>query len=152
MKEMKNPDKEDLRIQYQQCIAIYCMFDRHLWQVPSITILITSAIIGVAFGYLKNALLPSSIVLLFGMVLSFSMFIAVKKYKFFQYYQIERMREIEKVLSLKPLNLITGKEGMNPRNWIERRRAGEWIAGTVLFVFICLTFLLIFNVVNKLCN
>ena len=92
---MEGSNKEDLRIQYQQCIENYRMEDRHVWQVPSVVILIASAIIGVAFGYSKNALIPSSILLLFGMILSFSMFIAVKKYGFFQYHLIERMRKIE---------------------------------------------------------
>ena len=152
VKEMEDLNKEDLRIQYQQCIENYRMLDRHVWQVPSVTILIASAILGVAFGYLKDTLIPSSIVLLFGMILSFSMFIAVKKYRFFQYYMIKRMRKIEKELSLEPLPLVTGKEDMSPRNWIERQRAGEWLARTVLFVFICLTVLLIFNVVHGLSN
>lgn len=152
MKEMKDSNKEALRIQYQQCIENYRMLDRHVWQVPSVTILIASAIVGVVFSYLKDALIPSSMLLLSGMILSFSMFIAVKKYRFFQYYMIERMRQIEKELSLEPLPLVTGKDGMNPRNWIERQRAGEWLARTVLFVFICLTVLLIFNIIRGICN
>jgi len=56
VKEMEDSNKEDLRIQYQQCIENYRMLDRHVWQVPSVTILIASAIVGVAFGYLKDAL------------------------------------------------------------------------------------------------
>ena len=220
---MTSPDKEDLRIQYQQCVENYRMLDRHIWQVPSVTILVASAIVGVAFGYLKDALIASSILLLFGVVLSFSMFVAVKKYRFFQYYTIERLREIEKELSLNHIPLVTneylfsvnkkfrddlnekkisdelgnifkdkryflenptikvltkdrkweitdnekkysikyignvlniyiGRDGMNPRKWIERRRAGNWLALTVLFVSICLTGLLIFNIVRGLCN
>jgi len=141
-----------LGIQYQQCVENYRAFDRHVWQVPSVTILIASGIIGVAFGYLGNALIPSSILLFFGMILSFSMFVAVKKYRFFQFHTIERMREIEQELSLKPLRLVTGQDGMNPRNWIERQRAGNWLASTVLLVFVCLTGLLIFNIVQGLCS
>jgi len=220
---MTTSDKENLRIQYHQCIENYRMFDRHVWQVPSVTILIASAIVGVAFGYLKDALIASSILLLSGMILSFSMFIAVKKYRFFQYYTIERLKEIEeKELSLNLMPLVTNKylfnvdkkfrddlngkkisdelrnifkdkgcslenptikiltkdrkweiadkgkysieyignvlniyiskDGMNPRNWVERQHAGGWLACSVLFVFICLTGLLIFNIANGLCN
>lgn len=142
------PSKEDLRIQYQQCIEQYRMLDRHIWQVPSVTILIASAIIGVAFGYLRNAPIPSSILLAFGMILSFTMYIVVKKSRFFQYHIIERKRKIEEELSLEPLPLITDKEGTESRNWVERQHAGEWLAGTVLFMSIVLACLLIFNIVN----
>jgi len=142
------PSKEDLRIQYQQCIENYRLFDRHVWQVPSVTILIGSAIVGVAFGPLKDDLIASTILLLFGIMMSFSMFIAVKKYRFFQYYAIERMRKIEKELLLEPLPLITGKNGMKPRNCIERQRAGDWLSFTVLLVFISLIGLLLLNIMR----
>lgn len=144
---MQHPNQEDLRNQYQQCIEHYRMLDRHTWQVPSVTILIASAIVGVAFGYLKDAPIPSSILLAFGMILSFSMYIAVRKARFFQYYMIEKMRKIEDELALEHLPLITGKDGTNPRNWVEKRRAGEWLASTVLFMCIVLAGLLIFNIV-----
>jgi len=126
------------------------MLDRHLWQVPSVTILIASAIVGVAFGYLKDALIPSSILLAFGMILSFTMYIVVGKSRFFQYYMIEKMRKIEEELSLEHLPLVTGQEGANPRNWVERRRAGKWLARTVLFMSIVLAGLLISNICMSL--
>jgi uncharacterized membrane protein YfcA len=148
---MKHTNKEDLRIQYQQCFEQYRMLNRHLWQIPSVTILIASAIVGVAFGYLRTALIPSSILLAFGMILSFTMYIVVGKSRFFQYYMIEKMRKIEEELSLEHLPLVTDQEGANPRNWVERRRAGEWLARTVLFMSIVLTGLLIFNIV-WVCN
>ncbi len=149
---MRQDNDENLRMQYQQCVANYRMWDRHVWQVPSVVILIGSAILGVAFGYLKGALIPSSMLLLFGMILSFSMFVAVKKYRFFQHHAIERMRAIENQLCLEPMRLVTGKDGMDPKNWFERRRAGNWLAWTVFSAFICLTGALVFNIVNGLCN
>jgi uncharacterized membrane protein len=152
MHQNNQNDRDNLRIQYQQCIENFRMWDRHVWQVPSVVILINSAIIGVAFGYLKDALIPSSMLLLFGMILSFSMFIAVKKYRFFQYHAIERMRAIERQLSIEPMRLVTGKDGMNPKSWFERQPAGNWLAWTVFFAFICLTVLLVFNIVLGLCN
>jgi hypothetical protein len=78
------------------------------------------------------------------------MYIVVKKGRFFQYYMIRRMRQIEKKLSLEPLPLVTGKWGTKPGNWFQRRRAGEWLAGTVLFMFIGLAVLLIFNICTGL--
>ncbi|RLC63021.1 MAG: hypothetical protein DRI01_05905 [Chloroflexi bacterium] len=144
------PSKEDLRIQYQQCIEHYRMLDRHIWQVPSVTIAIVSAIVGVAFVYLKDALIPSGILLAFGMILSFTMYIVVKKGRFFQYYIVERMRKIEDELSLEHLPLITDKNGTDPRNWIEGQHAGDWLARTVLFMFIGLAVLLIFNICTGL--
>ena len=149
---MRQDNGENLRIQYQQCVENYRMWDRHVWQVPSVVILIGSAIIGVAFGYLKHALIPSSMLLLFGMILSFSMFVAVKKYRFFQYHAIERMRAIEKQLSLEPMRLVTEEDGMDPKNWFERRKAGDWLAWTVFSEFVCLTGLLVFNIARGLCN
>lgn len=140
-------NKENLIIQYQQCVENYRMWDRHVWQVPSVTILIGSAIVGVAFGPLRGSLIPSSLVLIFGMILSLAMFIAVKKYRFFQYHTIEMMRIIEKDLSLQPLPLITGKDGMEPKKWVDRQKAGEWLAYTQITVFIFLFVLIIFNII-----
>ena len=105
---------------------------------------------GVAFGYLRDALIPSSILLAFGMILSFTMYIVVKKGRFFQYYIIERMRKIEDELSLEHLPLVTDKDGTDPRNWIEGQHAGDWLACTVFFMFIGLAVLLVFNICTGL--
>lgn len=146
----KEPAKEDLRIQYQQCLENYRLFDRHVWQIPSVTVLIISSILGVSYSYLENAPIPSSILLLFGTVLTLSMFITVKKYRFFQYHTIAKMREIEDKLSLGPLPLVTGEKNMTPQNWIERQRAGDWLAFTILFVFICLIGLLMLLIATQM--
>lgn len=143
------PEKEDLRIQYHECLENYRMLDRHVWQVPSIAILITSAIVGVSFGYLRDERLASIILLVLGICLSLSMFLTVKKYRFFQHYAIERMWKIEDELQLEHMPIVTGAHGMIPRNMLEKLRAGNWLANILLIVSLLLTTLLIFRILIK---
>ncbi len=139
----------NLRVQYQQGLENYRLEDRHLWQVPSITILIISAIVVAAFNYLSSNTLVSSLLIVFGIILSFTMFIAVRKYRFFQHHTIIRLREIEGDLQIGSLPLVTGQDGMDPSNWAERRRAGNWLANILLLVCFCLFGLFIFNILKS---
>ncbi len=145
MENLEPYSRKELMIQYQQCLENYRMWDRHAWQVPSVNLLVGSAVVGVAFGPLRGFVIPSSLVLIFGIVLSSAMFIAVKKYRFFQRHAIEMMRFIEKVLSLQAMPLITRE--LEPENWLDKRSAGEWLANTQLMISILLFILFIFNLI-----
>ena len=146
MEDSTKEHLKDLRLQYQQCVENYRLWDRFLWQVPTVTIAIASGIIGIAFSYLKHNLGASSAVLSFGVIFSFSLYVAVVKYRFFQNRTIKIMKNIETRLSLYPLPLIT-KE-MKPEKWIQEQSAGNWLAGSVLWVTILLVLLLIYNARN----
>lgn len=152
----KNSNRQDLqanlRVQYQQGLENYRMEDRYLWQVPSITIAIISAIVVVAFNYLGKNDVASSALIFFGIILSFAMFITVRKYRFFQHHMVNRLREIEQDLNLRPLPLVTGQDGMTPQNWVERRRAGNWLANILLVLCFCLCGLFIFSLLKTYCH
>jgi len=227
-------ERENLRIQYKQCLENYRMWDKHVWQTPSVAILFASAIVGVAFGGLEQNFLARTFVLIFGVALSLSLRLATIKHRFFQHYTIERLGKIEKELCLAPIPLVTNRcfrleekfrndlndkitsdefketlsdrlrkslkdenfslkdpkvkvlvddkkweitdndrsysieyigkalalkkkyifsinkdNGVNPRTWDERRRAGRWLTRAVSIVTGILFALLIFNIVTK---
>jgi len=144
-------DKENLRAQYRECVENYRMWDRHIWQLPSITILIVSAIIGGAFGILKDHLLASCFLLVLGTIFSFSMFVALEKHRFFQKCTINLMRDIENELRLNPLPLRDEElstQDLEKRCFFEEWSAGIMFGGFIFFLFISLTMLFIHSIVK----
>lgn len=51
---------------------------KFVYQIPSLLLLINSAVIGVSFGYLKDNIIAQCILLSFGLLLSFTLFINVR--------------------------------------------------------------------------
>lgn len=157
---MRKTDADDLRAQYQQNMENYRHEDRNMWQVPPIVIAISGGIIGVAFGYLKHNILASSILLAIGGLLSFAMFVVLRKIKLSQYRTIDKIHEIEASLGLgnspiKPLShedpeyeaLIQEKNRFE--RWILHRSAANWLSYTPLGILFCFVILFILNFVLR---
>ena len=137
-----------LLAQYHECVENYRALDKHVWQVPATTVVISSGIIGVTFEYLKNNITATLIILTIGVSLSLSMYIAIKKYRFFQKYNIDLMRKIENDLGMYNIPLVTGKYGMIPNSWSEKQKAGNWLANSILIVSAIMIVLIIYNLLR----
>jgi len=124
------------------------MLDEHVWQVPLATITIITGILIAAFNFFNGNILLSNLLLFFGVLLSFTMFVTINKYRFFQYYAIERIRQIERRLSLDPMPLVSGKDGMDHRNFLDSLKAGTWLNITMFLIFYALAVLLICNILR----
>jgi hypothetical protein len=81
--------------QYNQCSEDWRHYDRAIWQMPTVAITIASAILAVAYQYVKY--LPArAFILLLGGLLLLSLTVALVKHRLFQEQRIEFLSDTEK--------------------------------------------------------
>ncbi|MEM2106003.1 MAG: hypothetical protein QXV21_06040 [Candidatus Bathyarchaeia archaeon] len=125
--------RDFLMRQYHECAEQYRLHNRQFWQMPSVSILIISAIVGVSYGYVSD-FIARTFLLLMGTCTAFAVGIAMIKLRFFQYGIVLTLEKIEGELNLENIQWTTGSGPNKPRNWLEKRRAYN--------CFICVQFLM----------
>jgi len=81
--------------QYNQCSEDWRHYDRAIWQMPTVSITIASAILAVAYQYVQD-LLPRAVILLFGGLILLSLTVALVKHRLFQEQRTEFLLDTEK--------------------------------------------------------
>ncbi len=134
-------NEEDFaKLQYTQCFENYRTQDKYLWQVPSLLLLINSAIFGVIYGLLGNQIIVISILLLFGTMISFTMLVTVTKHRYFQKCAIHYIKELDEGYQLKEVgSLLITNEAKNKQpigNKLTKLSAGNWTIYSIITMFI----------------
>lgn len=114
----------NLKLQYQECLEFYRMYDKHAWQIPSLALLITSVIIGVSFGYLRDDLEVFLVVFAIGIIFSFMMIIKLHRNRFYQTLMLKKIVSIQEYLKIEneyqiPLRSLRG-ESLPDTPWPQR--------------------------------
>jgi hypothetical protein len=143
-------NNEDLRAtQYAQLCEDFRFYDRVIWQIPSFLVLICSAVVGVAYGAVTE-LFARALILLIGFFLAFTMGLASAKHRFFQAKVLEALNKLEETDPL--IKVIRETSAGNPKNCLERRRAGRWLIGGTFLMSLVLLALSIWNFVLAIIN
>jgi len=146
--------KEQLRsVQYIQLNEDFRLYDRQFWQMPSVVVLICSAVIGVSYSAVAEFWARGAL-LIIGFSLSLALSIALVKYKFFQATRIEALRTLEEDpnTGLVRVQRITKQGQKKPSNWLEERSAFRWMIGATFFMSLVLLTLSLANFVLAIIN
>jgi len=103
--------KQFLMEQYHECAEQYRLHNRQFWQIPSISILLVSAIIGARTALL---LIVSN--------MSLAMCVVLIKLRFFPYAAMLSLEKIENDLAIEKLQWCTERGPAKPRNWFEKQK------------------------------
>jgi len=147
---MNDEDKEKIRqnliiSQYNRASYDYRMFDQLMWQVPSISITITSVVFAVAFGFIKNNYMIMGLVLILGGIFDFTLLIALSKYRLMQDVRINWMDHLEKEIGIEniPASSKDAIEFLSRRDhkhktfgWFRTRNAFRALFFTIFILFI----------------
>jgi len=147
---MNDEDKEKIRqnliiSQYNRASYDFRMFDQLMWQVPSISITITSVVFAVAFGFIKNNHMIMGVVLILGGIFDFTLLIALSKYRLMQDVRINWMDQLEKEIGIENIPASTEKsiEFLSRRDhkhktfgWFRRRNAFRSLFYTIFILFV----------------
>ena len=99
----EDPNRTDkLLAQYREAVATYHHLERTLWQLPSITILVISAVVGVAYQILLPGV-PRVLLLFIAAFVSLGVTVAMARFSYCigkQAGVINRLRDIEVALGL----------------------------------------------------
>ena len=93
---------EKLFRQYHECIESFHHFERTVWQLPSVTILVISAVVAAAYTAAPEGL-PRVLLLFIGAVITGALWLAIARFTYFMREDvgiIKRIRELEKTLNL----------------------------------------------------
>jgi len=135
--------------QYHECAEQYRLHNRQFWQMPSVSMLIISAIVGVSYGYITD-FLARVFLLLIGTCTAFAVGIAMLKLRFFQYGITLTLEKIEAELNLENIQWGTYIGPNKPRNWLERRRAYNCFIFVQFLMSALLAILFILSLVTAL--
>ena len=147
---MNDEDKEKLKqnliiAQYNRASYDFRMFDQLMWQVPSISITITSVVFAVAFGFIRNNYMIMGVVLILGGIFDFSLLIALTKYRLMQDVRARWMEDIENELGIKniPVHSKKAEDYLSKKDhdhkspeWFRKRNAFRSLFYTILILFI----------------
>ena len=146
---MNDEDKEKLKqnliiAQYNRASYDFRMFDQLMWQVPSISITITSVVFAAAFGFIRNNYMIMGVVLILGGIFDFTLIIALTKYRLMQDVRARWMEDIENELGIKniPVHSKTAEEYLSKKDhdhkspkWFRKRNAFRSLFYTILILF-----------------
>lgn len=151
------PDStERLLVQYKENQENQRSLVRLLWEIPTIAIAISSAFLVASYGYFgtSNFTLLRAILLFFGSLLMFSVFLAVVKHRHFRGVWLEYSEKIESQLNLIHIPMWTDKteetETWKRTDFFHKfflpLRAERWLANILFLISIIFAFLSILNV------
>ena len=80
--------------QYEQTLNDWRMYDNVIWQLPSLSLAISSGIIVLAYGTLQD-IIPRMFILLIGFLMQSGLTIALWKHRVYQDCRIEIINDIE---------------------------------------------------------
>ncbi|MEM1756315.1 MAG: hypothetical protein QXT72_03875 [Candidatus Micrarchaeia archaeon] len=140
------PDKENILIaQYNRASNDYRHFDQLIWQVPSVSITITSVIFAVSFGFIRTNFIVMGLILTVGGIFDFTLLIALSKYRLMQDVRVKWMEQIEKqfdIISLpvstkSALSFLSEIEHKHVSiGWFRRRNAFKFLFYTIFILFV----------------
>jgi len=143
----KDKRKNFLLEQYHECAEQYRLHNKQFWQMPSVSTLLVSAIIGVAYTYITD-LIVRTFLLLLGACMAFVMGIVLIKLRFFQYGMVLTLEKIEDELQIEHVQWRTNRGPNKPCNWLERRKAFNWFIGLQFLMFVLLAMLFILSLIT----
>jgi hypothetical protein len=146
---MNDEDKEKLKqnliiAQYNRASYDFRMFDQLMWQVPSISITITSVVFAAAFGFIRNNYMIMGVVLILGGIFDFTLLIALTKYRLMQDVRVRWMEDIENELGIKniPVHSTMAEDYLSKKDhyhaspkWFRKRNAFRYLFYTILILF-----------------
>jgi hypothetical protein len=146
---MNDEDKEKLKqnliiAQYNRASYDFRMFDQLMWQVPSVSITITSVVFAAAFGFIRNNYMIMGVVLILGGIFDFTLLIALTKYRLMQDVRARWMEDIENELGIKniPVYSKDAEEYLSKKHhdhkspkWFRKRNAFRSLFYTILILF-----------------
>ena len=134
--------------QYIQLSEDFRLYDRQFWQMPSVLVLICSAVIGVSYSAVAD-LWARGALLIIGFALSLALGIALVKYRFFQATRIEALRTLEEDpdTGLVKVQRVTKQGPKTPSNWPEKQPAFLWMIGATFLMSLVLLALSLANFV-----
>jgi hypothetical protein len=146
---MNDEDKEKIRqnliiSQYNRASYDFRVFDQLIWQVPSISITITSVVFAVAFGFIKNNYVIMGVVLILGGIFDFTLLITLNKYRLMQDVRAHWMDYLEQKFQIENVPVPTEEaikflEGRNHKHktfrWLRRKNAFSALAWTIFILF-----------------
>ncbi|MFP3401860.1 MAG: hypothetical protein RXP91_06360 [Nitrososphaeria archaeon] len=133
--------------QYDRAADDYRMYDQAIWQIPSVSITITSDVFAVAFGFIKTNYVIMGTVLILGGIFDLTLLIALSKHRLFQDARAHLMDKIEKEFGIENIPTDTKKvlDFLKERGhkhlsieWFRRRRGFTWLFWTNFILFIAL--------------
>jgi len=147
---MNDEDKEKIMqnliiAQYNRAAYDYRMFDQLMWQVPSVSITITSVVFAVAFGFIKNNYMIMGVVLILGGIFDFTLLIALSKYRLMQDVRINWMDHLEEEIGIEniPASTEDAIEFLSRRShkhmtfeWFRKRNAFRALFYTIFILFL----------------
>jgi hypothetical protein len=138
---------EEELAQYNQCSDDLRYYDNTIWQIPSITMAIASAVFAISYQYIDK-LFPRAVILLIGGVFSASLTVALVKHRLFQKQRIEFLSRTEKDW----LDSNDVKRSIKRRtdeiqidSWIEKQKAYEYLKFSMVIISIFLIVLGFYN-------
>jgi hypothetical protein len=125
--------------QYNQCSEDWRHYNNTIWQIPSVAVVISSAILAVAYQYVEE-LLPRTIILFFGGLILLSLTIALIKHRLFHNQRTEFLSNTEDdwVDSNKIKRIIKRKTEEIPNGlWFQKMIAYHWLLGVMIITMLC---------------
>jgi len=119
--QWKNKDKDDLRAHYEEVGEESRLYDRLIWEIPSVAMAIVGAFIAVAYGYIFN-LWVRLVLLILAALWLFMVLVVSTRHMFFVDRQKMRLIDIEEnsfeISSLQRFSKRKGKElGVRIDHW-----------------------------------
>jgi len=156
----QNKDKDFVLAHYHEVGEESRLYDRLIWEVPSIAIVIISALLIAAYAYAPNLLLRMILTAL-AAVWAFGMIIFAVKHQYFVGLKKIRLMTLEEkcfgMLNLqrftdpdKAKNLKLRKSHWERPEGLQHQSAHRWLMGTLWIMFVSLVGLTIWNLVDLL--
>jgi len=133
--------------QYDRAAEDYRMYDQAIWQIPSVSMTITSVVFAVAFGFIKNNYIIMGTTLILGGMFDLTLLIALSKHRLFQDVRAHWMDKIEKEMGIGNIPTDT-KEALKflkerghkhlSIEWFRRRKGFTWLFWTNFILTIAL--------------
>jgi len=133
--------------QYDRAADDYRMYDQAIWQIPSVSITITSVVFAVAFGFIKTNYIIMGTVLILGGIFDLTLLIALSKHRLFQDVRAHWMNKIEKEMGIGNIPTETNQalDFLEERGhkhlsieWFRKRRGFRYLFWTNFILFIAL--------------
>ncbi len=162
IKSWQNKDKDFLIAHYHEVGEESRLYDRLIWEVPSIAILIISALLIAAYAYAPNLLLRTILTAL-ATLWAFGTIVFAVKHQFFVVLQKTRLMTLEEkgfgMLNLqrfssdkKTKNLKLQKSHWERPEGLQQLSAHTWLNRILQIMFLSLLGLTIWNLVDFLIN
>ena len=153
MKEVSASTNEKLLRQYHECMESFHHLERTVWQLPSITVLLISAVVAAAYTAVPEGL-PRVLLLFIGAAITGALWLAIARFTYCMKEDvgiIRRIRDLEKTLDLDFIYgyfpALYGDERPKWRFWY-RLGASQYLNMAMFLGFMLMLALAIFELVK----